>query len=103
ALARGFARRGCQVVGLDPAEALLEEAKRLDGAAGVTIRYLRARAEQTGLSAGSFEVVTAGQCWHWFERSRVAAGMRRLLAPEASDGAWGQGLDRRPAGWSTCW
>ncbi len=80
-LARGFARRGCDVVGLDPAEALLQEAGRLDREAGVTIEYVVGRAEESGLPDRRFDVVTAGQCWHWFDRPRVAGEARRLLVP----------------------
>jgi SAM-dependent methyltransferase len=80
-VARGLAIRGCLVTGLDPSEALVEQAKRLDRDAGVTIRYVQATAEQTGLPDASFEVVTAGQCWHWFDRARAALEARRILAP----------------------
>lgn len=80
-IARGLATRGCIVTGVDPSEAMLEQAKRLDQDAGVGIRYVQARAEQTGLPDASFDVVTAGQCWHWFDRRKAAAEARRLLAP----------------------
>ncbi len=79
-LARGFARRGCTVTGLDKAGLLLEEAKRLDTRAGVQVQYLEGMAEDTGLPAGSFDVVSAGQCWHWFDRPKAAVEVRRLLA-----------------------
>lgn len=79
ALARGFARRGCTVTGLDPSIPLTGEAKRLDQEAGVTIQYVIAKAEQTGLPTASFDVVTAGQCWHWFDRPKAAQEVRRLL------------------------
>ena len=78
-LARGFARRGARVTGLDPAAALLEQARRLDAEAGVAVDYRVGRAEQTGLRAGAFDIVAAGQCWHWFDRPRAAAEAMRLL------------------------
>ncbi|MCH7705764.1 MAG: methyltransferase domain-containing protein [Chloroflexi bacterium] len=81
-LARGFARLGCDVTGLDTAAPQLEEARRLDGEAGVSVSYTVATAEETGLPDASFDVVTAGQCWHWFDRGRVAQEVRRLLVPE---------------------
>lgn len=81
ALARGLALRGCEVTALDRSSAMLEEAARLDGEAGVSVHYLTARAEDTGLPAASFDLVTAGQCWHWFDRPRAAAEARRLLKP----------------------
>lgn len=80
-VARGLARRGCQVIGLDLARPLMDQARRLDQEAGVTVAHLNATAEKTGLAAASFEVVTAGQCWHWFDRPRAAGEVRRLLVP----------------------
>jgi len=81
-LARGFALRGCDVTGLDRSPALIAEAERLDGHAGVSIRYVTATAEATGLPDRSFDVVTAGQCWHWFDRERAAREASRLLVPK---------------------
>jgi SAM-dependent methyltransferase len=80
-LARGFARRGCVVTGIDPDGRMLAQAQGLDAEAGVSVRYLEARAEQSGLPDASADVVTAGQCWHWFDRARAAAEVRRMLAP----------------------
>jgi SAM-dependent methyltransferase len=79
ALARGFARRGCRVIGLDPAAPLLAQARELDRAAGVEIDYREARAEDTGLPEGSADVVAAGQCWHWFDRPAAARECARVL------------------------
>jgi SAM-dependent methyltransferase len=78
-LARGFAERGCRVVGIDPAAAMLAEARRLSADLGGRTDYLVARAESTGLAAGRFDVVTAGQCWHWFHRSAAAREAARIL------------------------
>lgn len=81
ALARGFAQRGLHATGLDPADALLAEARRLDADAGVQVDYRVGRAESTGLQTGAFDVVSAGQCWHWFDAPRAATEIRRLLRP----------------------
>lgn len=80
-VARGLAIGGCEVVGLDPAAPMLAQARELDAAAGVVVTYVEANAERTGLPAASFDVVTAGQCWHWFDRPAAAAEARRLLRP----------------------
>jgi len=80
-VARSLARRGCTVTGLDIAEPMLEAARRLDAVAGVTNSYRVGRAEDSGLPAASFDVVTAGQCWHWFDRPRAAAEVLRVLTP----------------------
>jgi SAM-dependent methyltransferase len=79
-LARGFARRGSRVTALDPSRAMLAQAMRLAGEAGLHIRYIEAAAEQTGLPSHEFDLIAAGQCWHWFDRPRAAAEARRLLA-----------------------
>ncbi|MHB8382056.1 MAG: class I SAM-dependent methyltransferase [Candidatus Binataceae bacterium] len=79
-IARGLASRGCATTGLDRSASLMAEAARLDGEAGVTVRYLSASAEETGLPESSFDLVTAGQCWHWFDRPRAAQEARRILA-----------------------
>jgi SAM-dependent methyltransferase len=78
-LARGFAMRGCRVTGLDPSVELIEEARELDRENGVAITYVQARAENTGMPDKSYDVITAGQCWHWFQRDAAASEARRLL------------------------
>ncbi len=80
-LARGFSWRGCEVSGIDVSESMLEEARRLDREADVSITYPVAKAEETGLPNRSFDVVSAGQCWHWFDRPRAAEEAMRVLKP----------------------
>ncbi|MEM6480921.1 MAG: class I SAM-dependent methyltransferase [Pseudomonadota bacterium] len=78
-IARGLALLGATVTGVDPARALMDEARSLDRAAGVKVAYQEARAEATGLASGSVDLVTAGQCWHWFDRRAAAKEVNRLL------------------------
>jgi SAM-dependent methyltransferase len=78
-LARGFARRGCRVIGLDSAAPMLAQAREIDRTAGIEIDYREARAEDTGLPEGSADVVAAGQCWHWFDRRAAAREAARVL------------------------
>ena len=80
-LGRGFARRGCCVTGLDVSPAMMLEARRIDDAAGLAIGYVRARAEALPFGNRGFDVVSAGQCWHWFDRSRAALEAYRVLVP----------------------
>jgi SAM-dependent methyltransferase len=81
-LGRGFARAGCDVVGLDISAPLMRQARELDAQASVSIRYVRARAEALSLRGASFDVVSAGQCWHWFDRALVGEGVMRVLVPD---------------------
>ena len=80
-LARGFARRGVSVVGVDPAEPLLEQARLLSRREGVVVDYRVGRAEDIDAPNECFDAVSAGQCWHWFDRPRAAAECRRVLVP----------------------
>jgi SAM-dependent methyltransferase len=84
ALARGFARRGCKVIGIDPSEMLTEQARQLDQQAGVSVEYHVAHAEDIGLEAASADLVIAGQCWHWFDAARASSEVLRILCP----GGW---------------
>jgi SAM-dependent methyltransferase len=78
-LARGFARCGCLAVGMDPSHEMLLQAKAIDHDEGVSVSYARAWAESVPSGDGCFDVVCAGQCWHWFNRAAVAAEVVRLL------------------------
>ncbi len=78
-LARGFAEAGCEVVGVDVSRGMLEAARALPPLPGLSFRA--APAEATGLEGGAWDVVSAGQCWHWFDRPAAAAEARRLLRP----------------------
>jgi SAM-dependent methyltransferase len=80
-LARGFAGRGATVTALDISEQMLAAARRLSDEEGRTIDYRLAPAEDTGLPAGTFDVVSAGQCWHWFNRPAAVREVQRLLKP----------------------
>ncbi len=47
----------------------------------MNIDFRFAKAEATGLPDDSFDVVSAGQCWHWFDRPAAAAEVKRILKP----------------------
>lgn len=80
-VARGLAKSGCEVIGIDPSQSMLDQAMRLDVEAGVKISYRIGKAENTTLPDAAFDVVTAGQCWHWFDRKQAAREALRLLRP----------------------
>ena len=83
-LARGFALRGCKVIGVDPDPRMLGQARKLDLQNKVSIIYVEAKAESTSLDSGTADVVTAGQCWHWFDQPRAIAEVIRLLKPDGN-------------------
>ncbi len=78
-LGRGFAQRGCIVVGVDPSPEMLAQAEALAAAEHVSMQLVRGWAEATGMGAGVFDAVCAGQCWHWFDRARAAEEVARVL------------------------
>ncbi len=80
-MARELARRGCHVTGVDISEGQISEAKALASEQGLTVDFRVAPAETTGLPSSSFDVITAAQCWLYFDRDRVVAETKRLLAP----------------------
>ncbi|MGE6760348.1 class I SAM-dependent methyltransferase [Corallococcus interemptor] len=80
-VARNLARRGHAVTALDVSAPQLEAAARLARDEGLTIDFREAPAENTGLPSGAFDLVFAGQCWHWFDRAAAAREVFRLLKP----------------------
>lgn len=82
-IALELAARGSAVVGLDVSAGQIRAAARgarerpLDGPA----RFGVARAEATALRANAFDLVTAGQCWHWFDGPAAMGEVLRVLRP----------------------
>ncbi|RKG95852.1 class I SAM-dependent methyltransferase [Corallococcus sp. CA053C] len=80
-IARGLARRGCEVVALDVSAPQLDAARQLARDEGLAVEFREGRAEDTGLPSASFDRVFAGQCWHWFDRAAAAREAFRVLRP----------------------
>jgi len=83
-LARGFALRGARVIGIDPDGRLLDQARRLDVAASATVEYKIGTAEAIPLTDGVADIVSAGQCWHWFDGQKAAMEFSRITKSHAS-------------------
>lgn len=83
-LGRGFASRGSSVVGLDPAPELLEQARNIDQDLGLDTEYVVGKAEEVPFEDEKFDAVTAGQCWHWFDRPAAAREARRMLKDQGA-------------------
>lgn len=78
-LAREFARGGSRVTGIDVAENQIEHARRLAAAESLDVDFHVTRAEDFTAEPGSFDVVSAGQCWLYFDHTVVAPAVRRWL------------------------
>ena len=80
-IARNTAAMGLHSEGLDIDAAMLTEAERLTAEQGLDATFRVGPAEKTGVDAESLDLVTAGQCWHWFDRNAAAAEALRILKP----------------------
>lgn len=80
-VARGLAKIGCQVTAIDPSSEMLGAALGMAKEEGVVIDCLQGTAEETGLKDHCADVVTAGQCWHWFDPESAFKEVRRILKP----------------------
>ena len=75
-VARELAQRGGEVLGLDPAQGQIAAARWLAAEEGLSARFEKGLAERTGQPDASFDLVTAAQCWHWFDRGLAASAAR---------------------------
>jgi len=78
-IAFGLAELNLDVTGLDISPELLDGARRTARQRGLDVRFVEGTAEATGQDAASFDIVTAGQCWWWFDSQRAASEARRVL------------------------
>jgi ubiquinone/menaquinone biosynthesis C-methylase UbiE len=79
-LALGFAARDLVVTGIDIAPELLEAAEKAAAARGLSAHFIESRAEDTLQAVDSFDLVSAGQCWWWFDEDAALEETRRVLA-----------------------
>jgi SAM-dependent methyltransferase len=74
-------RAGCTVHAVEPNDAMRETAQHAL-ASHPRCSLLKGTAEDTTLSTGSVDFVTAGQAWHWFDVARARAEFKRILRPD---------------------
>jgi SAM-dependent methyltransferase len=58
------------------------------------VTYGVARAEESGIEAGSIDVITVAQSLHWFDRPAFYAEARRVLRPAGVLAVWTYGIPR---------
>lgn len=72
---------GAHFVGTDIAPNQIEQAKRLAEAAGMDIEFRCAPAENMDFPDGTFDAVTACQCFTYFNHDVLAPQLSRILKP----------------------
>ena len=73
-----LAHRGLDVLGIDPNEDMLAEARGAGGGA----EYRRGDAEATGLDDVSVALVTVAQAFHWLDLDAALGELHRILGPD---------------------
>lgn len=81
-LPRNMYRFGAEWVGTDISENQIAEAKRLAAEQGMQIQFAVSSAESIPFPAGSFDVITACQCFWYFDPAQIAPKLAELLKPE---------------------
>ena len=79
--ARQMARRGWQVIAVEPGEGMLEVLRARAAEESLEIDARLASAEETGLPDASVDLATAAQAYHWFDKERAVQEMARIVRP----------------------
>ncbi len=80
-LPRNLYRYGAHFVGTDISQNQIEQAKELASSAHMDIEFQCAPAEESNFPDGSFDVVTACQCFWYFNHPVLAPTLFRILKP----------------------
>lgn len=78
-LPRNMYHYGAKWMGIDISPEQIEQAKRLTRSAGMNIEYRTVAAEKMGFSKNSFDVITACQCFHYFDYAKLMPALSRVL------------------------
>lgn len=80
-LPRNLYRFGASWTGTDISPEQIEQAKRLSDTAGMKIDFYAAPAEKLDFPAESFDVITACQCFWYFDHKKVCPKLAKFLKP----------------------
>ena len=81
-LPRNLYRYGADWTGTDISPEQIEQAILLSEAGGMKIDFRAKSAEELDFPSGSFDVITACQCFWYFDHERVMPKLAELLKPE---------------------
>ncbi|MFN0021220.1 MAG: class I SAM-dependent methyltransferase [Pirellulaceae bacterium] len=80
-MARQFAKQGAVVRGIDVAAEQIVMAKQLATDEGLAVDFSIHPAESLPWMKPTFDIVTANQCWLYFDKEKVIQELRRVLRP----------------------
>lgn len=78
-LPRNMAKYGAAFIGTDISENQIKYAKKLSEKAGLKIKYIVSSAEDLEFEDKSFDIVTACQCFMYFDKSIILPKIHRFL------------------------
>lgn len=78
-LSRKFAEQGCDVSASDIAEGQVQMARRLAKSQGLNVNFYTAPAKDIPFADNTFDVITACQCWWYFDHRVLLPEIRRVL------------------------
>ena len=78
-LPRNMAEYGAKFIGADISENQIKYAKKLSESAGLDIEYIVSSAENLDFAENSFDVVTACQCFMYFDKKIILPKIHRFL------------------------
>jgi 2-polyprenyl-3-methyl-5-hydroxy-6-metoxy-1,4-benzoquinol methylase len=79
ALALPFAKQGAHVTGVDISKGQIEAAETLASQNKLNVRFIVAKAEETGLANQSFDVITSSMSWGYLDQKKMPEEAARLL------------------------
>lgn len=81
-LPRNMYHYGARWTGTDISENQIEQAKRLSEEAGMDIVFHAVSAEDLDFSENTFDVITACQCFWYFDHKKIMPDLSRMLKPD---------------------
>jgi len=80
-LPRNMHKYGAEFVGADISENQIKQARLLSNKSGISIEYVVASAENFDFPDNSFDVVTACQCFQYFDKAVALPRIHKVLKP----------------------
>jgi len=80
-LALDFAPLAGKVIGVDPSEEMLSEARANAAREGLAIQFVKGSSFELSPELGRFKLVTIGRAFHWMDGDQTLASLDKLVLP----------------------